>query len=166
MARIQIDDRALRELSTIPGFTGCSKKQLAMVNRLSDRVEAGPGQVLIREGTIGREAYVIMSGSATVTRRGRLITTLGAGDHFGELTAIDTGRRNATLTTISNFTALVFGPREFFAVVSDVPGFRDLLLRGMVKKLRESDDTLESIQIVSGDLSDGELVGAVSGGLR
>jgi CRP/FNR family cyclic AMP-dependent transcriptional regulator len=151
MARSQMHDRAITELSSIPGFTGCTKKQLAMVDRLSDRVDVGPGQVLIREGTMSREAYVIISGSATVTRRGRLVTTLGPGDHFGEMAAIETGRRNATLTTISNFTALAFGPREFSAVVSDVPGFRDVLLRGMVRKLRETDDTLESIQILSGE---------------
>jgi CRP/FNR family cyclic AMP-dependent transcriptional regulator len=151
MARSQTHDRSITELSSIQGFSGCSKKQLAMVDSLSDRVDAGPGQVLIREGAMSREAYVIISGSATVTRRGRLVTTLGPGDHFGEMAAIESGRRNATLTTISNFTALAFGPREFAVVVAAIPGFRDVLLRSMVRKLRETDDTLESVQILSGE---------------
>jgi CRP/FNR family transcriptional regulator, cyclic AMP receptor protein len=148
MGRNEIDANVARVLSNLPGFAGCSRKQLAQIDRLTDRVDALPGQVLLREGGIGREAYVIISGTATVTRRGRLITTLGPGDHFGEFAAIDTGRRDATLTAISNLSALVIGPREFTTLVADIPGFRDVLLRSMVRKLRAADDTIETMRIV------------------
>jgi CRP/FNR family cyclic AMP-dependent transcriptional regulator len=151
MGRHEIDDNISRELASIPGFAGCTKKQLSQIDRLTDRVEAVPGQVLLREGAIGREAYVIISGSATVTRRGRLITTLGPGDHFGEFAAIETGRRDATLTAISNMSALVICPREFTTLVADIPGFRDVLLRSMVRKLRAADDTIETMRIVFDD---------------
>jgi CRP/FNR family transcriptional regulator, cyclic AMP receptor protein len=148
MGRHEIDDNITRELSNIPGFAGCSKKQLAQLDRLTDRIDAAPGQILVREGGIGREAYVIVAGTATVTRRGRLVTTLGPGDHFGEFAAIETGRRDATLTAISNLSALVIGPREFTTLVADIPGFRDVLLRSMVRKLRAADDTIETMRIV------------------
>jgi CRP-like cAMP-binding protein len=148
MGRNEIDPKITRELSSIPGFAGCSKKQLAQIDHLTDRIDVQSGQVLLREGSIGREAYVIISGTATVTRRGRLVTTLGAGDHFGEFAAIETGRRDATLTAISELSALVIGPREFTTLVADIPGFRDVLLRSMVKKLRAADDTIETMRIV------------------
>jgi CRP-like cAMP-binding protein len=135
------------ELLDIPGFGGCSVKQLAEIDRLTDRSVALPGRVLVREGMIGRELFVILSGRATVTRRGRLITTLSAGDYFGELGAIDTGHRNATLTAISTLTVLIIGPREFSALMADIPGFRDALLRGMARRLRAADDTIERMQV-------------------
>jgi CRP-like cAMP-binding protein len=106
---------------------------------------------------IGRELFVILSGTATVTRRGRLITTLGPGDYFGELGAIDTGHRNATLTAISTLTVMIIGPREFSALMSDIPGFRDALLRGMARRLRAADDTIERMQVVNEGCGIGEI---------
>jgi CRP/FNR family cyclic AMP-dependent transcriptional regulator len=131
------------ELLHLPGFGGCSQKQLTEIDRLTDRSVALPGRVLVREGMIGRELFIIISGSATVTRHGRLVTTLGPGDYFGELGAIDTGHRNATLTAISTLDVLIIGPREFGALMADIPGFRDALLRGMARRLRAADDTIE-----------------------
>jgi CRP-like cAMP-binding protein len=145
------------ELLDIPGFRGCSVKQLAEIDRLTDRSVAMPGRVLVREGMIGRELFVILSGTATVTRRGRLITTLGPGDYFGELGAIDTGHRNATLTAISTLTVMIIGPREFSALMSDIPGFRDALLRGMARRLRAADDTIERMQVVNEGCGIGEI---------
>ncbi len=135
------------ELLDIPGFRGCSAKQLAEIDRLTDRSVALPGRVLVREGMIGRELFVILAGTATVTRHGRLVTTLGPGDYFGELGAIDTGHRNATLTAISTLSVLIIGPREFGALMADIPGFRDALMRGMARRLRAADDTIERMRI-------------------
>jgi CRP-like cAMP-binding protein len=142
------DGRTLAaELLNVPGFRGCSQKQLIDIDRLTDRSVVLPGRVLVREGMIGRELFVIMSGTAAVTRKGRLLTTLGPGDHFGELGAIDTGHRNATLTALSTLTVLIVGPREFGTLMADVPGFRDTLMRGMARRLRGADDTIEQMRI-------------------
>jgi CRP/FNR family cyclic AMP-dependent transcriptional regulator len=146
MRRSEISTTA-HQLLKVPGFGGCSTRQLAEIDRLTDTAVALPGRVLVREGMIGRELFIILSGTATVTRRGRLVTTLGAGDYFGELGAIDTGHRNATLTAISTLTVLNIGPREFSALMADIPGFRDALLRGMARRLRAADDIIERLQV-------------------
>jgi len=135
------------ELQHIPSFRGCSQKQLAEIDRLTDRSTALRGRVLVREGMVGRELFIILTGAATVTRKGRLITTLGPGDYFGELAAIDTGYRNATLTALSTLEVLIIGPREFGTLMSDIPGFRDTLLRGLARRLRAADDTIEKMAI-------------------
>jgi CRP-like cAMP-binding protein len=139
------------ELLKIPSFRGCSAKQLAQIDRLTDRVEVPPGRVVVAQGIIGRECYLIVSGTASVICGGRLVTTLGPGDHFGEIGAIEAGRRTATLTAVSHLSALAIGPREFSTLVADIPGFRDMLLRGMAKRLRAADDTIESMMIVLGE---------------
>jgi CRP-like cAMP-binding protein len=145
------------ELLVIPGFRGCSPKQLAEIDRLTDRSTALPGRVLVREGMIGRELYVILSGTARVTCHGRLLTTLGPGDYFGELGAIDTGHRNATLTAMSALEVLIIGPREFGTLMADIPGFRDALLRGMARRLRAADDTIERMRIDFEDQTYGQI---------
>ncbi len=52
---------------------------------------------------------MILSGTATVTKQGRVISTLGPGDYFGELAALDIGHRNATLTALTTLTVLIIG---------------------------------------------------------
>ena len=46
---------------------------------------------------------------------------------------------------------LVIAPREFATLVADIPGFRDVLLRNMVNKLRAADETIETMRIVFHD---------------
>jgi CRP/FNR family transcriptional regulator, cyclic AMP receptor protein len=151
MGRNTVSQKLVHELTSVPGFTGCSKKQLALVDRLTYRVTVPAGNVVIRERSFGTEAFVIVSGTAAVTRQDRLVTTLGPGDYFGELAAIDTARRNATLTALSELTLLVISPREFATLVADIPGFRSVLLRNMTKKLRAADETIETMRIVFHD---------------
>jgi CRP-like cAMP-binding protein len=95
----------------------------------------GEGEVLAREGRIGREFFLILSGSVAVTQMGRRVNTLGPGDFFGELAAMDPGPRNATVTALTDLDVLIIGPRELSAM-SDIPGFRGALFRGMARRLR------------------------------
>jgi CRP/FNR family transcriptional regulator, cyclic AMP receptor protein len=149
MGRNDYRTAVTHELLQIPSFRGCSSKQLAQIDRLTDISEVPAGRVLVREGAISRELYVIVSGTATVTQGGRLLNTLGSGELFGELGAIDIGRRDATLTAISHLRVLTIGPREFGTLVADVPSFRDMLLRGMAKRLRAADETIASMTVIS-----------------
>ena len=42
-----------------------------------------PGDVVIREGTIGDEMFFIRNGSVDVVAEGQHVTTLTEGDYFG-----------------------------------------------------------------------------------
>ena len=101
------------------------------------------GEVLAREGRIGREFFLILSGTVAVTQQGRRVNTLGPGDFFGELAAMDPGPRNATVTALSDLEVLIIGPREF-AAMADIPGFRDALLKAMARRLRDVDAQLQA----------------------
>jgi hypothetical protein len=111
-------------LQMVDQFGSCTREQLHEVARLAERVRVSEGEVLAREGRIGREFFLILSGSVGVTQRGGRVNTLGAGDFFGELAAINPGPRNATVTALTDLDVLIIGPREF-AAMADIPGFRD-----------------------------------------
>jgi CRP/FNR family cyclic AMP-dependent transcriptional regulator len=134
------------DLRNVPGFRGCTPKQLAAIDRLADRAVVLPGRIVVHEGMPGRELYVILHGLAAVTRRGVVVTTLGPGDYFGELNAIENGWRSTTLTAISPLRVLIIGPPQFATLMADIPGFRDLLLRGMARRVREADDLISRLQ--------------------
>ena len=128
-------------LQGVPWFAACTEEQLGEVTRLAERLEIHAGEVILREGRLGRELFVILSGRATVTRAGRVVNLLGAGDYFGELAAIEAAPRSATVTATTDLDVLIIGPREFEAIV-DIPGFRNALFAGMSRRIREADDRL------------------------
>lgn len=128
-------------LQAVELLQNCTRTQLGEVARLAERVQVGDGEVLAREGRIGREFFLILSGSVAVTQGRRRVNTLGPGDFFGELAAMNPGPRNATVTAITDVDVLIIGPREF-AAMAEIPGFRDALFKAMAHRLREVDAQL------------------------
>jgi CRP/FNR family cyclic AMP-dependent transcriptional regulator len=131
----------VERLKAVDLLANCTDAQLQDVAHLAERVQVGEGEVLAREGRIGREFFLILSGSVAVTQRGRRVNTLGPGDFFGELAAMDPGPRNATVTALCDLDVLIIGPREFSAM-ADIPGFRDALFRSMASRLRTAEARL------------------------
>lgn len=140
-------------LKAVDPLRGCTKAQLEEVARLAERVQVGEGEVLAREGRIGREFFLILSGSVAVTQMGRRMNTLGPGEFFGELAAMNPGPRNATVTALSDLDVLIIGPRQFTAM-ADIPGFRDALFKSMASRLRSLDErlalTLDGVPVAAG----------------
>jgi CRP-like cAMP-binding protein len=128
-------------LKSVEPFRDCTRAQLEEVARLAERIQVGEGEVLAREGRIGREFFLILAGTVAVTQKGRRVNTLGPGDFFGELAAMNPGPRNATVTALSDLDVLIIGPREY-AAMADIPGFRDALLKSMARRLRTVDARL------------------------
>ena len=131
----------VERLRSVDVLRDCTRSQLQQVARLAERVQVGEGEVLAREGRIGREFFLILSGSVAVTQGGRRMNTLGPGDFFGELAAMNPGPRNATVTALSDVDVLIIGPREF-AAMADIPGFRAALFQSMARRLRTVDAQL------------------------
>ncbi len=131
----------MERLKAVDQLRDCTEAQLEEVARLADRMQVGEGEVLTREGRIGREFFLILSGTVAVTQKGRRVNTLGPGDFFGELAALDPGPRTATVTALSDLEVLIIGPREFDAM-ADIPGFRDALFKSMAGRLRDVDAQL------------------------
>ena len=131
-------------LKAVEQLQECTTAQLEAVARLAERVQVGEGEILAREGRVGREFFLILSGTVSVTQRGRRVNTLGPGDFFGELAAMNPGPRNATVTALSDLDVLIIGPREFTAM-AEIPGFRDALMKSMARRLRTVDAQLADV---------------------
>lgn len=67
------------------------------------------GTALIREGEAGHSMFFLASGEAKVTKNGRLLNVLKAGEFFGEMAYIRRGtERQSTLTAISDVVVAEF----------------------------------------------------------
>jgi CRP-like cAMP-binding protein len=93
-------DAKISALKESPLFEGLSRKQLALLAQLSEDLEVPSGTVLCKEGSRGREFFVIIDGEAEVTMGGRHVRTVGPGEFFGEIALIAGVSRTATVTPL------------------------------------------------------------------
>jgi CRP/FNR family transcriptional regulator, cyclic AMP receptor protein len=130
----------LKHLAEVPLFRACTTKDLGTIAKHAEDMNISAGEVLIKEGAAGaQEFFVIVSGKASVSRKGRKVATLGPGDYFGELALLDRAPRNATVKAESDLEVVVLAQRDFTTVVDEVPGLARKLLAGMARRLREAD---------------------------
>ncbi len=129
----------LEHLAEIPLFTALNKRDLQRIAKASNEVSRPAGSVLVDQGDAGREAFVIIDGTATVKRNGRKVGTLGVGDSVGELSLLDHGPRTATVTADTDITVLVLSAREFAGVLEEVPGLAQKMLGQLAGRVRELD---------------------------
>lgn len=132
-------DAFLDHLAQVPLFSALSRKELALIARRAEDVKVDAGRVLVTEGATGSEFFVIVEGTAKVTRRGRKVASIGPGAAFGELALLDKAPRNATVVAETPMEVVVLGQREFGGIIDEVPGFARKLLAGMAKRLRDAD---------------------------
>jgi CRP-like cAMP-binding protein len=129
----------LDHLRNVPLFSSCSNKELQTIARAADEITLPAGHVLTDQGQTGREAFVIVTGEATVRRNGKKVANLGPGAVVGELSLLDHGPRTATVTTDTETTVLVIDQRHFLAVLDDVPSLSHKLLATLAGRVREFD---------------------------
>jgi CRP-like cAMP-binding protein len=108
-------------LKRVPLFSGCSKAELREVALSADELDLRDGHVLTREGKPGREFFVLVEGTVEVTRDGKKLADLRAGDWFGEIALLTYKPRTATATATSPVRVLVVTDREFRRVVETMP---------------------------------------------
>lgn len=132
-------DAFLDHLTEVPLFSALSRRELQLVAKRAEDVRVDAGKVLVSEGSPGHEFFVILGGTAKVTRRGRRVATLGPGGYFGELALLEKAPRNATVVAETPMELVVLGQREFAGLIDEVPGFARKLLAAMGRRLREYD---------------------------
>lgn len=120
-------------------FSACSASQLRTIRRAVEEVEVPAGRVLVEEGSVGREFFFILEGTAAVRTKGRRVTTLGPGQYFGELALLDRKPRSATVTSETPMRLLVLDQRRFNGLLDSVPALSHKLLVAMAQRLREAD---------------------------
>jgi CRP-like cAMP-binding protein len=126
-------------LSRVPMFSTCNAKQLEQLAGSTAERAVDAGNVIVREGDAGDEFFVIADGGAEVTRDGRPIAKLGAGDYFGELALLDPAPRDATVTASAPSNLLVLSRDAFRSALDELPALRDAMLQGMARRIHDLD---------------------------
>ena len=129
----------LDRLRGIPLFENLNNRELARVERLLTPVDLPAGRVLISEGTIGRQAFIVISGFAEVTIEGRPVAVVGPGEVIGEMALVDHRPRTATVRATEAMRVFVVDPRSFSSLLSE-PGIARKVLDAEVTRLRTANE--------------------------
>lgn len=122
-------------LAKVPLFAGCSKADLQRIAEIADELDLGDGATLIREGERGREFLVIVDGTVKVTRKGRKLRDLSAGDFIGEIALVADVPRTATVTATSPVRLLVVTDRAFRGLLERTPSVATKVLQSLGERL-------------------------------
>ena len=128
-------DAKIKLLQRVPLFAGCSKSELKELAMTAEEIDLREGRVLTKEGSPGREFFVLVEGTARVTRKGRKVADLGPGDWFGEIALITDAPRTATVTATSPVDVLVITDRRFRRVVETMPSIAIKVLASVGERL-------------------------------
>ena len=126
------------QLSKVPLFANCSKRELArLLSRVrTESVEAG--QTLFVEGAPSTNLYLIVTGSAVVRKNGRRVARLGPGEVVGELSVILGTPRTATVEAETPIEWLVLDRASLRKAFDEVPGLGWNVLQSVAARLEQA----------------------------
>jgi CRP/FNR family transcriptional regulator, cyclic AMP receptor protein len=128
-------DTKLELLRKVPLFAQCSRKELEEIGKIADEIDFPAGKVLTHEGNPGREFFVLLDGTAEVTKGKRKVRQLSGGDFFGEIALVSDVPRTATVTTASPARALVITDRSFKRLLERSPSIQLKVLRALAERI-------------------------------
>jgi CRP/FNR family transcriptional regulator, cyclic AMP receptor protein len=128
-------DAKVELIGRVPLFAGCSRSELTKVAQLADELSLAEGKELTREGTPGREFFVIVDGAAVVRRKGRKVAEMGSGDFLGEIALLANVPRSATVVTTKESRVLVITDRAFRSLLRDAPSMSVKILQALAERV-------------------------------
>lgn len=126
-------------LRTVPILQGLSRAELRDVVEAGRELEFPPGRMIVQEGSLASDLYVILSGQASVSRDVRTIRRLDTGDFFGEIAVLDGGPRSATIVADSRLLAFRLSRPAFLRLLRTHRSIAAKLLRAMATRLRTAE---------------------------
>jgi CRP/FNR family cyclic AMP-dependent transcriptional regulator len=136
------EKKALGLLKKAPLFSRLSEKGLKSILKTATEKEFKGKTKVVAEGTAGVGFYLILTGSAEVSRGGEKLAKLGAGDFFGEMSLLDGEPRSADVTALEDTVCLVLSPWAMKGIVSANPEVALDMLAELARRLRETDRAL------------------------
>jgi len=137
-----VADPDVDTLRTMPLLSGVPESTIRAVRARAARLDAAAGEEVVRRWDSDRSFYVILSGRYDVFIDTRLIRTLGAGDHFGELAARDWGggygyTRLATVRCAEPGHLLKLASEDFQWLADTEPTVQAELARAVAERLQQ-----------------------------
>ena len=119
-------------------FDEMTDRQVDQVKNAGTRFTLPADWSPIQEKTGADKAYIIVSGEASVRRKGEEIARLGPGDIFGEAAIVQHALRTASIVTLTKVEVIHFSREQIEQLRQDIPAFAKALDRVAEERLGSS----------------------------
>jgi CRP-like cAMP-binding protein len=130
---------SIEHLRAVPLLSGATAAELRAVLGLGERITASAGQVVLEQGQVGREAFLVLTGTLRVRRNTRTLARIGPGAMVGTLALLDHGPRTATVCCDTECTLVVFAQRQFLTLLDATPTLAHRVMANLAGQLRALD---------------------------
>jgi len=142
-----IDQEVIRKAPLFTALDDAASASL-LANMVS--VKIAKGTILFAEGDGGDQLYVIAEGKlklGTSSGDGRenLLSILGPGEMFGELSLFDPGPRTSTATAVTDAKLLSLGQEKLLPWLAENPKVSLQLLASLAQRLRRTNEAVGDV---------------------
>lgn len=120
----EVDKQRVRRVSLkrevllgVPLFAGLTERELMRLMQVATVRSYEPEQCVIQDGATGDELFVVLSGSVNVLKGDAFLTTLGKGEHFGEMALIRNQPRSADVVAQGSSEIVSIRRADFFDIL-------------------------------------------------
>jgi CRP/FNR family transcriptional regulator, cyclic AMP receptor protein len=136
--RMAVDTK--EALRAVPLFADLSDKDLERVVAISKQVQHAAGKVVVEEDESAVGFHLVLEGSAEASTGGTIVSTLGPGAYFGEISLLDGKPRSASVTAISDLTTFAIPAWNFNRLLDEHPEMMRALLIALCARIRNLRD--------------------------
>lgn len=140
-------------LRRVPLFSLLTVHQAEALGSAVSKRRFKRGEALVVQGQKSDALYLLLTGRARVSAsdtRGRevILATLMPGDYLGEMSIIDNEPHSATVRAEVQTDVLQLERAEFTRCLSENTAMSLVVMRGLVKRLRQADRKIESLALL------------------
>jgi CRP/FNR family cyclic AMP-dependent transcriptional regulator len=140
----------IEALRKLPVFAAAQDEDLQHVASAAAEKSFHAGEILIREGAVGSDVFLIMSGRCEVRRqqgkREKVLATLEAGQFFGEMAVLSPDPRTATVAAVEDVRVLVLSAWEFQMVLRENATLATHIAKALAQRLRDAEEQLAELR--------------------
>ena len=140
-------------LRNVPLLAGLDETQLKVLARMMVRTSFGRNATIICAGDPTDSLFIVINGRLKVLmsdEQGRevILSLLGPGEFFGEMGLLDDSPRSASVVTQEPCELLSITKTDFKRSLAENFDLSLMVMRGLVKRLREADRKISSLALM------------------
>ena len=139
-------------LKKIPIFADLRDEILDQIYSLTQKRLYKRNNMILMEEDFGDTLFILNSGSVKITRiseEGRevILSILGEGDFFGEMSIFDGESRSANVVALEDSEVFILKRSDFINLLQKHPEVAITLLQELASRLRKSDQQIEGLSL-------------------
>jgi CRP/FNR family transcriptional regulator, cyclic AMP receptor protein len=139
-------------IRTVPIFSDLEESELNKIVDIGLKRKYTKNSIVFLEEEIGAILFIISTGKVKVVRtdddgKEVILSILGPGDFFGEMSLLDGLPRSATVVALDESELFIIHRRDFLNLLENTPQVGASLLRELTHRLRKADEQIENLSL-------------------